>query len=347
MTTTTNNTATVNNVLAILDSCEELHSDIVNRGTVYDNVDLLDIIRSDSATAEDVQTFAKVICISVLRYFRKASYSEKIDNCYNAVISGAEDCNGYHDASDIQQECILAIYEMIADGSILEEDAIKVLFRKISAYVRGTRAVVANTKTVFVEDVNAVYEEYVRLNKAQVGYIQTDNATTGDINHVEEIITALCLTDRQRTVLNLRLRGYSLSQIADKMRISENCVCKHINAIQKKARDCSMIDTTETHIKKCVNNDTKAKSFEVFRNEKNHAYVGMFHSIGDCCRKLSIDKSSVIKCLKGYRPSHKGYTFRYCDISVSELMRADRKPKHSRMKHLPSEYGNENAMKRI
>ena len=37
----------------------------------------------------------------------------------------------------------------------------------------------------------------------------------------------------------------------------------------------------------------------------------VFTSIKECCDKYNLDNSTVVKCCKGKRKSHKGYTFTY------------------------------------
>jgi len=37
-----------------------------------------------------------------------------------------------------------------------------------------------------------------------------------------------------------------------------------------------------------------------------------YSNIHECARSIDGDPSTIAKCLKGYYPSHKGYTFKYC-----------------------------------
>ena len=61
-----------------------------------------------------------------------------------------------------------------------------------------------------------------------------DTPTATDFKRVKQVINALNLTAKQAQILGYRLRGLSVHQIAEKLKIHRKTLQEHIKAIQAK-----------------------------------------------------------------------------------------------------------------
>jgi len=334
------------NVASIMDDANKTVERVARR----EKVDLDDVIaRINDAVdggylgevGEEIQSLGRIIAISVLRLFQSGhsksmtdvdehgdiithdSYDQRIDDAYSNICKGRHD----FDADEILGQSIFNITTLAIDGELHDTDTLPIitrLFRELSAFVRGSKAIIANTRISYVDDVNAIYEERVRLNRAQVGYIQNDNATSEVVENIERKIASLRLTNRQAQVLNMRLCGLSLEDIAERLDITENTVLDHLNAIRAKARKSDKIDTDKERINRVVNNQTKAVHVVAFLGRD---IVGEWDTIGKASKALNVSKGKISDVLHGRRESCKGYTFKWGTIrrinTASELMKTD------------------------
>ena len=186
----------------------------------------------------------------------------------------------------------------------------KLIYRHMSAFIKGNKAIIANMKTLFVDDIDDIYNNVVKVDRMTAGMIQFDNATTDDIDRSTAMIESMGLTQRQRDVLAYRLRGKSMQWICKKMNISDSTFRTHVERIQDKAKKSELINTSFIDSKTVVIKDNAVKDTVQIGVFKDDTLVGVYDSMGKCAIDLGLNKTAISNCINGRRSSHKGYTFR-------------------------------------
>jgi hypothetical protein len=275
---------------------------------------------------DDLINLSTIICKSIFRMLCsiKCSWSELLNDAYISICINKPNEN----AQDAINQCILYIIDTVKKYRSIDKyiyfggkkiRIMKLIYRYMSQYIRGSKAILANTKTVYIDDIDS--NQIVKVNKYIGQLVTNTNTTFNSVKKINTIIADMGLTSKQALILNYRMLGLSVAQIADRMNTTDRNIFKHLKSIQKKADDCSLIVTNEKTVKKALSNNQKKQciiAIDALTNE----IVNVFDSLGVASKILNCDKSAISNCLKGKRETHKGYKFEYDNSDlICSLMR--------------------------
>ena len=130
-----------------------------------------------------------------------------------------------------------------------ETTPIQEVYRAVRRAIQSSAAVQADPHNgyLYIEDVTAdgLDTIYYRLQKwADLGGEDCDGHYTADkqsMTDYNDMMNALQLTDRQLTVVNLRMRGHGYLAIGTYLGITAQAVNNTLKKIQKKAVDCGIV----------------------------------------------------------------------------------------------------------
>jgi hypothetical protein len=106
-------------------------------------------------------------------------------------------------------------------------------------YIYSNKAIDSNGKYVYIEDMggddedgnNALDREYIRMGK----YDGIEDYSTYDT--YKELRQSLRLTDRQDSILTMRMQGMSVTVIADKLQVSQQAISKQLTVMQERIQE--------------------------------------------------------------------------------------------------------------
>lgn len=131
----------------------------------------------------------------------------------------------------------------------VETTPIQEVYRAVRRMVQNSRAVQTDPRNgyLYIEDITAdgLDTIYHRLQKwADLGGADCYGHYTADLQtsvDYDRIITALGLTDRQMTIVNLRMKGYGTRAIGSYMGVSQGSIDNALKAVRKKAEAIGFI----------------------------------------------------------------------------------------------------------
>ena len=194
-------------------------------------------------TADNVQTMGERIAVRALKTcyqkggqpFIYALYCGLVADITENKKTGAPLSDGY----DIAQTASAYLCEYIGktlqdkttDGQTDKDGQpvtiLRACFRAVNRYIMGERQ----------HDYKRVYVDEIDENGATLYYeipAEWDTPTATDYKHITAVIKALNLTSRQAQILRYRLRGKSIHQIADILKIHRKTLQEHVQALQRK-----------------------------------------------------------------------------------------------------------------
>lgn len=194
---------------------------------------------TDTITADTLQQMANAITIRALKTNLAKSGNKMIENLLFDAINFAHNpttANGGEGASLIQETALYLwqyngkeLTDTTEDGQTDKDgEPITILrgaFRNIRALIYGHEQRLY--KQVYLTD-------YENDNGEIAVPFMWDMPTYTDYITATEIITALDLTENQRYILNKRLQGLSLQEIADTKKTSKQAVANTLAKIGKK-----------------------------------------------------------------------------------------------------------------
>ena len=134
--------------------------------------------------------------------------------------------------------CILS--ETLKNGTTKTRTVYQWACIKVRQYIYSHKAIENNSKYIYIEDLkkssddtteNALDREYIRVGK------YNDIHDYNDFTTVSDILNALDLSRKEKDILNLRLRGLSTTEIADKYDVTHQAISKNLLKIQEKVKD--------------------------------------------------------------------------------------------------------------
>ena len=195
-------------------------------------------------TADNVQTMGERIAVRALKTCYQKGGQPFIYSLYCGLVAditenkktGAPLSDGY----DIAQTACLflcaymgkTLQDKTADGQTDKDGnpvtILRACFRAVNRYIMGERQ--REYKRAYVDEIdengNALFYEIPD---------EWDIPTATDYKRVNELITALKLSQNEKRFLSYRLRGYSLDVIAQKMGIARGNVNTYRQRIKAKA----------------------------------------------------------------------------------------------------------------
>lgn len=194
---------------------------------------------TDTITADTLQQIANAITIRALKTNLAKSGNKMIEKLLFDAINFAHNpttANGGEGASLIQETALYLwqyngkeLTDTTEDGQTDKDGApitiLRGAFRNIRALIYGHEQ--RQYKQVYLPD-------YENENGEIAVPFMWDMPTYTDYITATEIITALELTENQRYILNKRLQGFSLQEIADTKKTSKQAVANTLAKIGKK-----------------------------------------------------------------------------------------------------------------
>lgn len=189
--------------------------------------------------AETVQQIANAITIRALKTNYKKSGNKMIEKMLFDAINFAHNPETAHGAegADLIQETMVYLWQY--NGKTLTDATKDGQTNKDGEPITILLGAFRNIrKNIYQHELKQLKQVYVDDYEAENGEIivpfMWDIPTYTDYITTTEIITALELTDNQKYILNKRLQGFSLQQIADTKKISKQAIANTLAKIGKK-----------------------------------------------------------------------------------------------------------------
>jgi predicted XRE-type DNA-binding protein len=209
-----------------------------------------------------------------IRVLRSGLQSDIHHSTNSTYISDSNIADQYviSDASDLLMIAYTFLYQkIVVEGMNAQDTEVRVLKNgkekvrtvfqwaciEVRKAIYAEKAIENSGKYAYIEDlrsddessVNALDRHYIRLKKyydlgSEVTSSNPKSSMDGvytanfdDNQSTEEMVAALCLTDRQKLILHYRMQGLSVTQIAEKLKVSKPAISKTMAQIQAKVKE--------------------------------------------------------------------------------------------------------------
>lgn len=213
------------------------------------------------------------------------------------------------------------VYIKFEDSAAYRDDEttpMREAFREVRRLIMNSRAIQTDPRNgysyieEFTED--GLDTIYLRMGKyADLGgYDSNGNYTANEraARICDKALKALNLTPRQKTIMELRMRGYGYGAIATYLGVTDEAIGKTVRRIRQRALDIGLTPeglTGELKPKAPANYTAIA----VAQVDINGSIVARYESIGRASAITGIDRKGISDVIKGKRKTAGGYSWKY------------------------------------